>query len=153
MTINANAQLLADTLKSGAYKQGSGALRTSYARPDPKIQLLEQGYCCLGVACDLFRKETGIGFWKQVNSNKPAPYSLPPELYWTSNWQFVTPDGGAYQSYLPPLVQQWLGFETEKGYFNSPNRLASLVAMNDRGQSFEDIAAAIESEPGGLFAS
>ena len=37
-------------LRSGEYAQGVGALRTS------------QGFCCLGVLCDLHSK-TGLGTW------------------------------------------------------------------------------------------
>jgi hypothetical protein len=38
-------------LKSGEYKKGKGYLHK------------EDTYCCLGVLCDLYQKETGQGAW------------------------------------------------------------------------------------------
>ena len=49
MTINSNAQKWVEALRSGEYKQGVGCLYDS--RHDK--------YCCLGVACKVYEKETG----------------------------------------------------------------------------------------------
>ncbi|WP_290738295.1 hypothetical protein [Haliea sp.] len=49
MTINSNAQKWVDALRSGEYKQGVGQLYN---------QDLDK-YCCLGVACKVYEKETG----------------------------------------------------------------------------------------------
>ena len=38
-------------LRSGEYKQGKEGLR------------IYNEFCCLGVLCDLYIKETGVGFW------------------------------------------------------------------------------------------
>lgn len=42
---------LAEALESGKYKQATGGLRTS------------EGFCCLGVACEVFRLDTGHMDW------------------------------------------------------------------------------------------
>src|SRR5690242_16385148 len=43
-----------DALKSGEYTQGQFVLRS-----------FEDTYCCLGVLCDLYAKETGKGNWQE----------------------------------------------------------------------------------------
>ena len=47
-------------LESGEYKQGRGRLRD------------DNGFCCLGVACDL----SGLGEWTPLNRNTPHVLSL-----------------------------------------------------------------------------
>ena len=49
MTINSNAQKWVEALRSGGYKQGVGCLYDSH----------HDKYCCLGVACKVYEKETG----------------------------------------------------------------------------------------------
>ena len=44
-------RLWAEILRSGKYQQAKGRLRRG------------NSYCCLGVACDIYRKETGKGQW------------------------------------------------------------------------------------------
>lgn len=49
----ARKKLWVDALRSGDYKQTAGGLHD------------RDGFCCLGVACDVYVKETGLGEWKQ----------------------------------------------------------------------------------------
>ena len=52
-----------DALKSGEYKQGQSRLRN-----------IENKYCCLGVACDIYEKQT-----KQKLSTRKWAYAYLPE--------------------------------------------------------------------------
>lgn len=45
-------RLWVEALRSGEYEQGRTWLREN------------DRYCCLGVACELYRKHTGIGRWE-----------------------------------------------------------------------------------------
>ena len=49
-------KLWVEALRSGGYKQGRKRLRYG------------DTYCCLGVLCDLYRKETGEGKWNKQQS-------------------------------------------------------------------------------------
>jgi len=66
-------------LRSGEYKQGQERLK------DP-----EGNYCCLGVLCDLHRKETNEEDWDGKG-----------------NYYF------GEDKYLPPVVQEWAGFNCQ----------------------------------------
>lgn len=44
-----------DALRSGEYSQSQNTLRD------------KKGFCCLGVLCDLYQKETGNGEWVQTS--------------------------------------------------------------------------------------
>lgn len=46
------AEKLALALESGEYEKGTGSLRSC-----------DDKFCCLGVLCDLYHKETGEGEW------------------------------------------------------------------------------------------
>lgn len=109
-------------LRSGTYSQTKGYLRT------------DEGYCCLGVACDVA--------------------GIPSERLSTTAWNF-----GRYRmdQVLPEEGEEWLGVNTANpdidfpahGYRNE--RLnetvygaVSLAGLNDSGWTFEEIADAIE---------
>ena len=49
--MNDNAKKLIKALRSGEYKQCRAVLRDS------------RRFCCLGVACDIYSKETGLAIW------------------------------------------------------------------------------------------
>ncbi len=115
--LNKNAKKWVKALKSGKYTQTTDSLMDS------------TGFCCLGVACDLYSKEHPRSTWE--------------------NGHFM---GQAFT--LPMVVQRWLGLSTEDGSTTD----ASLVDYNDgntsgdiRRHSFKEIAKIIESEPEGLF--
>jgi hypothetical protein len=88
------------------------------------------GYCCLGVACELYRRETGRGEWDEVNNFCLGEHT-----------KFFI---------LPPPVKKWLGLASLDACFD--NGPEGLTAMNDLGIPFPEIADKIESEPEGLFA-
>lgn len=99
-----------DALTSGEYEQGAGVLREG------------NKYCCLGVLCDLYIKETNPEKdWEPV----PIPVQGDP------CYSFL----GA--TALPPLeVIHWAGLEQQDvsfgGYY--------LITLNDNPTSFKDIA-------------
>lgn len=94
-----------EALRSGDYKQCcSGQLRDN------------KSYCCLGVLCDIYSKETGTE-WEDM--------------------EYLTGCFG-----LPEQVQQWAGLPVS---LNTVIGGSSLVGLNDyRRWSFEQIADFIE---------
>ena len=112
---------LVEALRSGKYEKGIEALRR------------EDRYCCLGVACDLYKKHEGIGDWEWDE--------------FQSSWSFL----GDIES-LPQKVMDWLGFKDETGALiddieERSLRLSSLMDLNDNecGMDFPGIADVIES--------
>lgn len=107
-------------LRSGKFKQGKEELRT-----------LENKFCCLGVLCDIYRKETKLGKWCKYHKNK---------FYFTntkkSKQKFKS------QGLLPLSVQQW----AELTYCNPliADKQMSLASLNDSGSTFQEIADIIE---------
>ena len=104
---------LVDALLSGKYEQARKTLR------------LGNSFCCLGVACDIYRKETKKGKW--VRSSGDDSYDIHSFLEHTS--------------YLPDKVMKWFGFGDPRG---DKIGKSELSLRNDLGQSFKQIANAIE---------
>lgn len=115
--LNENAQKWVAALRSGEYKQGRCALR-----------LLDDSYCCLGVACDI----SGLGEWEHDYDHR---------IYRVGEHE-------AQDSLLPETVRRWLGLRTASGRFSPVD---ALYVRNDKGHSFAEIADLIEAEPPGLF--
>lgn len=97
-----------EALRSGKYKQGKRLLRS-----------LNDEFCCLGVACEVFAPETAVQF--------------------SSRWEY---DGS--DALLPQIVQDILGLRYSDGYFEDCG--PSLTTMNDRGDTFAEIAYFLESK-------
>lgn len=114
--MNDNAKQWVAALRSGEYLQTRGHLHD------------DKGFCCLGVACDLYAKEH-------------------PEAVWKDGHGGLTFLGRS--SVLPQPVASWIGLKELNG---SAAMLFSLASLNDDGKSFEAIANIIDSEPPGLFA-
>jgi len=95
------AQWLA-ALRSGDYQQGRSLLH------------YEDQFCCLGVLCDLYAKDTG-NTWKRHGS-------------------VCTMHG--LDGTLPLQVQEWAGLKY-------PNPMG-LAGRNDNGATFEELAEVIE---------
>jgi hypothetical protein len=109
--LNANVKKWVAALRSGEYKQGKFSLRN------------DDGFCCLGVACDLYAKEHNLlwnGYDFMNNSNV-----------------------------LPMQVMRWLGLAERNGTYIDNDRC--LSDFNDKGMTFELIANIIESDPPLLF--
>ncbi len=122
--MNSNAQKWVAALRSGEHEQTTGFLC--------RINTIDGaiGFCCLGVACELYQKEGG-------------------------KFDFVEEKGGirSYEdcpSVLPNKVLEWLGLLSPRGTYGLG--LKCLSELNDSGRNFLHIADIIESEPKGLFA-
>ena len=109
--MNPNAEKWVAALESGEYTQTVGVLHDG------------NGFCCLGVACDLAIKE-GV------------PLSL------DEDGECVLYDGVG--GVLPDRVMRWLGMREPAGDY-SPEH--ALTGDNDSGATFAEIAQTIRSHP------
>lgn len=109
-TPRARRELWVAALRSGEFKQGKAALRTA------------EGYCCLGVGCEIYRR---------YHSSRVTWVGFSPQ-----KWRF-----DAESSWLPLTVRDWFGLATSAGQIKYYD---DLSAMNDRGASFTEIANVIE---------
>lgn len=122
--MNKYAKQWVAALRSGEYKQGFNTLHS----------ITDEGerFCCLGVACDLFRDELSL-----TKKQEQDVY-----MY---NGDDAT---------LPLSVVSLLNLNGENAYWgtNVEDNDKSLVAWNDvKKKSFKQIAALIEREPKGMF--
>lgn len=104
-------KLWIEALTSGEYKQGKHALRKG------------DRFCCLGVLCDLYRKEKG-GQWKRV----------------------TLASGQAFhdeEATLPEKVRKWAKLEDDNPAIDHP-KYDCLAEANDAGVKFPRIADLIE---------
>lgn len=111
-----------EALRSGEYQQCKRALHTN------------EGYCCLGVLCDLYARETGKGRWESL------------EL--SSMKKFCTESNPYELELLPTAVQSWAGVNSNPSV--KENELdgwnTTLTSLNDSGRSFAEIANLIEEK-------
>jgi hypothetical protein len=98
-------------LRSKKYKQAEGALREGTSH-----------FCCLGVLCDIYRKETGVGKW---------------EAYTEGPRDFITPSKNC-EGFPSKPIYEWAGLHHSTG--------KRLATMNDHGATFEEIANHIEKK-------
>ena len=119
--MNRNARKWVDALRSGAYRQTTGRLR----REDWTM-------CCLGIACDVFNKETGVGEWKYLGP--------------VEQWDFRIDRVDGSNISLPAAVVHWLGLRSCRGDWGPASVGSSLASKNDDGMSFDEIAELIESQ-------
>jgi hypothetical protein len=103
-----------DALKSEEYQQTSSHLHT------------EQGYCCLGVLCDLYAKE---------KNNDEVQWDQYDDHYEISGEGLV----------LPGEVREWSGLsDNDVFYYDERKMPIYLAALNDGGMNFNQIAQVIE---------
>lgn len=108
-------KLWVEALRSGEYKQTSGELRDS------------DGFCCLGVLCDIYKKEELEGEWAASDG--------------TDAQIFITSHDRSSQ-FLPSEVMHWSGLPVNPSVFDDD----TLADLNDSGADFALIAAIIETE-------
>lgn len=106
-------QLWVDALRSGEYNQGFGSL---IERDDAN----NCSYCCLGVACKIYEKQTGIKLLKHD---------------WAGHFQ-------------PSQVSEWFGFPSYVFEICSKTTeqeaISATIANDELKWSFKKIADAIE---------
>jgi hypothetical protein len=102
-----------DALRSGKYQQTQRRLHD------------ENGFCCLGVLCDLYGKENNVE-WDLTNNGHNV---------------YVFQDMVAC---LPVSVKEWADLE----YYNPrvDDQTDSLIGLNDNGSTFNEIADVIEKQ-------
>lgn len=113
------AMLLADALDSGEYTQARGRLRG------------KDGFCCLGVACDLHAKEHNQTGWLTYND----PWGRPAYAYASEGVRFMPSE----------QVTDWFGFKTRDCSIPTTEyidtiRVTKLSELNDNGWTFKQIA-------------
>ena len=99
-----------NALRSGEYQQTQLYLHK------------EDGFCCLGVLCDLYIKENNVEW--EINGDEDSNY-----------YKF---QGNAAS--LPSSVIEWAGVEDH----NPAIGFIPLAVLNDRGSTFNEIADVIE---------
>jgi hypothetical protein len=119
--INENMKKVLVALRSGEYPQSSETLQS------------DLGYCCLGVMCEVYEKETGDKLTRHKNS-----YLAGTDL----------------EGHVFSKVQNWVGLRSFSGKFigEAGGVNNSLIDMNDTlNKSFLEIADFIETNPAGLL--
>lgn len=121
----ARIRLWLKALRSGTYKQGRSRLR----RGDM--------FCCLGVACDVYRKTTGKGTWFAYAEGR-GMYEFRATRR-TPNIQSLS---------LPAIVSKWFGFGGDDDPMlidaTMTKEATTCSTANDRGARFKKIADRIE---------
>lgn len=111
-----------DALRSGEYLQGQDLLRDANNK-----------FCCLGVLCDFYSKATGVEWGNSFNIGRGLCMH---EEY----------------DVLPGRVAEWVGLPLEGGndWTEVPvcygSGSTTLASMNDRGDTFAQIADVIEEK-------
>jgi len=124
MSVQENRKKWIEALRSGEYRQTKEVLCDG-----------DGNYCCLGVLCNMYERETG----KVLPSNNSGVYNV-------------------YEDTLEelPEVMEWVGLKEVTGGFKRKDDLPDicLAGLNDECDwNFHQIADLIESEPEGLFTS
>lgn len=139
-----NQEKWLQALESGEYKQGR-ALLYKVDQDDDKY------FCCLGVACEIFKNDVGLEINKQVFDNK---------IY--HGYSYKSNLDSMFTIIPPTKVTDVLGLRGIQGEcFNedgSENILKTLTVLNDgfpaRGTkqySFKEIAEIIRKNPSAYF--
>jgi hypothetical protein len=117
--MNKNMRKWIKALRSGEYKQGCGALRPS-----------KDKFCCLGVLCDVYRKESKQGGWVTPGDGVPMAFC-------------ATDASRPVRGGLPGLVVEWVGglSARDEKYLSMKND-----TFGEGGLSFSGIADYLEKE-------
>ena len=117
--MNGNAQMWVKALLSDEFSQAEGTLRDG-PKSDPEFATANSMFCCLGVACELYRQQTGIADWE----------------FDDGVWYFM-----GEQDILPRDVALWLGIKTKNARLLSVRgHRETLYHLNDDGYTFPEIA-------------
>ena len=101
-----------DALRSGEYQQTQNRLHD------------ENGFCCLGVLCDLYLKENQLE-WELVNNGNYYEFQYKAKI-------------------LPLSVREWVGVGEGNPLVNDGH--STLAELNDGGSTFNEIADVIEKQ-------
>ena len=120
-----------DALRSGKYEQGSEKLRS------------QQGYCCLGVLCDLYAQEHETQW--EFRGNEETNLQLMDYWYFEDQSEFL-PDSVKEWAELPvgnPSVRVDVSEEDDENDWFYKDEIANL---NDSGYTFNELSNVIEQQ-------
>lgn len=151
-------------LLSGKYKQAKAYLRRPLSRKTKDGST--EGYCCLGVLCDMYAEKTGKGQWVKVDhtgrpnaDGKEWKFMVTRESRYEEGETFPV-----YEAGIPPYeVLEWAGLNptnvtsyvqlsidekdakrmSPKGETH-PSRIVTLTSLNDSGRTFKTVAGIIK---------
>lgn len=124
-------ELWLSALRSGEYAQGKSLLHKSFPNDPDKAD----EFCCLGVLCSLAVKN-GV-----ISEDDLTIISTGND---DEDYNYHGYDSGT--AFLPKVVQNWSGIESDNGEFDDIDRQDSLVRLNDDGIPFAEIANVIEEK-------
>jgi len=124
-----NIRKWVDALRSGEFRQTTGCLNTG-----------ENNRCCLGVACDVYMRETGRGEWLDDIPDEVLLDQQPPED------AVVFMDAMVFMDALvmPKSVADWLGVDINPMVQNRDGLDQAVAVLNDNGATFSELAQRIE---------
>jgi len=116
-----------EALRNGDYEQGKGTLKK------------DDKFCCLGVLCDIYQKETGKGEWLEQKNDEGHKYYCD---------FFKTDSGECKSDVLPPDVIKWANVEGDNPIITDKNgNTNNLAHYNDSSDyDFKAIADIIEEQ-------
>ncbi len=115
-----NLKELIAALRSGKYKQGRAALHEG------------DEFCCLGVACDLFKEKTGEGDWVGIGTG-------------AKQFKILSSQADSYSLMGLSKVQKFFGFKGAAG-FEFKDGLDMIGLNDDKELSFKRIATRLEKK-------
>lgn len=130
----ARIKLWIEALKSGEFKRG----RLGLCLQERGETGTETTYCCLGVACEVFRRETGLGRWGGGGGRRGVRVEYVKfHLAGTHN-----------TTGMPDIVAAWFGLPTTNPILQEESEgqgeVVSCIRANDTEQwSFDKIAEAL----------
>jgi hypothetical protein len=119
-------ELWVAALRSGAYRQGTGALKVTTRVGEGT------GYCCLGVLCEL-----------AVTAGMIPPPTKTDGLS-SDHWTYGIGES-VHDTILPAIVRDWAGILSRNPAINGHPQ-STLAGANDSGLSFGEIADIIEEQ-------
>lgn len=124
-----------EALRSGQYQQTRGALRRLGTDTNSTGESYPEGFCCLGVLCDVIAGDID-GQWLAPDESGALAFSAP--------------DSDPKQGLLPDSVMSFVQAEDSlvplrnTVSLRTVMRHTSLVGINDEGASFSEISDIIE---------
>lgn len=126
-------ELWVEALLSGKYEQCEGNLCLR------RINSNKHSFCCLGVACELYIEHhpNDKGFKKL----EPPDNHITVLQYSDDKYNEIV------SQTLPTIVCKWLGLDKPSAPLKNPvDNYRNLIALNDSGATFQEIAQVIKNQ-------
>ena len=112
-----------DALRSGEYTQAQSKLYSG------------DGFCCLGVLCDIYAKEVGDIAWVKKDPSKTVD---------VDKWDYWYFDDQS--EVLPECVSKWAELDENDPLVTKNFVLTTLSSLNDKRVEFKDLSKVIEEQ-------